>query len=258
MKRKRRIQLGAINSSPRVRQASWENYRELPNGYERRWRRGKTLHVLRVVDYKYANGRGRRRTTTRERLNAVIPWQCLLDAVKVIDDDATEPPWEDCDGWQHTITPYENDYLHPGLQYSQRYFKTDRRRFVLTVDPDQMGLPSWNYFHGLGASKQVARQLAAKALQEVLRQLRKWRSEGWNYYGVKCEFRHYEASCWRIDDYDYARDTVGVEMASEVASQLIDDGYLVTGRPTTRLYRGWSKEGWRKELKRRLNQFNME
>ena len=260
MKRhKRSIQLADKTPTPQAqRTAAWETYRKLPDGYERRWRRGKTLHILRVVDYKYADGRGRRRTVTRSRLNAVVSWQDLLDSIKVEEDDTCEPPWADCDGWEHERVEFDCDRHHDGLRQSARCFYADRCRYLLMLDPQAMGLPDYDYFRSQGAAKQVARQLAAAALRRTVDQLRRWYVDGWNYYGVVCKFREYDASCWGIDDYDYALREVGPEVASEVAHQLEADGYLIVGYPTVKLHRGRSVAGWREEFKRRQNMFNME
>lgn len=258
MRRRRSVQLSDKPSTPAKRQAAWEKYIELPDGYERRWRRGKTLHILRVTDYKYANGRGRRRTRVEERLNAVVHWADILKCVKIKDDDDGDPPWQNCDGWDHTAERFNDERHHRNLRHSARYVFHDGRSYILTVDPVAMGLPDYAYYRAQGAAKQVARQLAAKALNRALRQLRVWYSDGWRYYGVVCEFRTYEASCWGIDDYDYAKQEVGPEIAGEVAHKLEADGYLVTGRPIVELHRGRSLESWRDEFQFRRNMFNME
>jgi hypothetical protein len=260
MRKKRRIQLRDNPTLPQPqRKACWEKFTKLPDGYERRWRRGKTLHILRVVDYKYADGRGRRRTQTRERVNAQVQWQRLLDAVKIQDDDRCDPPWENCDGWEHTADRLDaNNQRHRELRDSARCVRQDGRNFILTIDPAQMGLADYEYFHAKGASKQVARQLAAKSIRDALRQLRKWYADGWEYCGVVCEFRTYQASCWGIDDRDYAKKEVGPEMAREVMHSMEADGYVIVGCPTVELHRGQSLESWQLEFQRRQHMFNME
>lgn len=259
MRKKRSIRLTDTSSKPpKRRRYDWEKTVKLPEGYEKRWRRGKTLHVLRVVDYTFASGRGRRRTSTRERLNAVVQWHQLLASVKIEDDDRSEPPWEDCDGWDHETDRFSRECYHSGLRYSSRFVHHNGHGYIITINPAEMGLPDYEYYHSRGAAKQVARQLAAKAIREALRQLRKWYEDGWQYHGATCRFRTYEASCWGIDDYDYALKEVGPEMAGEVAHQLEADGYVIVGRPTVELHRGQSLESWQREFQRRLNMFNME
>jgi hypothetical protein len=191
-------------------------------------------------------------------LNAEVKWQDLLNSVVIEEDDTCEPPWADCDGWEHEKTEFDCGKHHDDLRHSARCFRAEGRRYVLTVDPETMGLPTYDYFRAQGAAKQVARQLAAQALSDALKQLRSWYVDGWNYYGAVCKFREYEVSCWRIDNYDYALKEIGPEMAGDVACQMEADGYVITGRPTVKLQSGWSVEGWRKELKRRQNMFNME
>lgn len=43
-------------------------------------------------------------TTEIETESAIVDYADILDATTVkSDDDNGDPPWEDCDGWEHTI-----------------------------------------------------------------------------------------------------------------------------------------------------------
>lgn len=259
MRRKRSIRLRPTQAKAKTSQESWEKHTSLPDGYEKRWRRGKTLHVLRITDYKSPTGNRRRRVIVRERMRATVAWQTLLNAIEVEDDDInSEPPWSDCEGWEHELVHFDYERHHEDVRDSAGFFVQDGRYFFITIDPQQMGLPDYDYYHMRGAAKQVARQLAAKAIRSAIRQLRQWYVDGWSYYGVKCCYRHYDASCWRIDDYNYALKEIGPDMAGDVAHQLEADGYVITGRPSIQLRRGRTLESWREEFKRRQNMFNME
>jgi len=70
---------------------------------------------------------------------------------------------------------------------------------------------------------------------------------GWQWYGVCCHFEalgdEFEASLWGIDDAECAEREIKIEMALDVAHQLEEAGYTVTGLPIHRPgFLGWSRE----------------
>jgi len=88
-----------------------------------------------------------------------------------------------------------------------------------------------------GASRQVAREAVAAERRRTLAQLVKWYDSGWEWYGVRCRFEAlgdgYQDSLWGIDDAEYA-ETLKEEIALNVAAQLEEAGYTVTGKPEHR------------------------
>lgn len=169
---------------------------------------------------------------------AAVAFQDILDATEVVYDEyESMTPWEHCDGFEHTVT--EERRYRPdadpdtrkmqGCVYSDGY----RERVVIELDPD-VGRDTYRYHRERGASRQVAAEMAAVDRRRTLRQLAEWYRNGWEWWGVKCEFEAlgetFEDSLWGIDDSDYAEREVK-EVALEVAHQLEEAGYTVTGKP---------------------------
>jgi hypothetical protein len=77
--------------------------------------------------------------------------------------------------------------------------------------------------------------LAACRKRDILDTIRKWHEDGWEHWGVRCEFevcgQSFEASCWGIDDSDYAETEVKRDIAVEVAAELRKAGFDVVGEP---------------------------
>ena len=67
--------------------------------------------------------------------------------------------------------------------------------------------------------------------RRTLDQLVKWYTDGWQWWGVKCEYLGFEDSVWGIDDDEYAENEVRVEIACEVAHQMQEAGFTVNGVP---------------------------
>jgi len=107
----------------------------------------------------------------------------------------------------------------------------------------------------MGATRQVALEAVAADRKRTLAQLVQWYSDGWEWYGVQCNFevlgQDFGASVWGIDDDDYARREVVHEIADEVADQLEKAGFTVTDRPVRPDYP--IREAKQERLRRNLN-----
>jgi hypothetical protein len=166
-------------------------------------------------------------TVTVETEPAVVDYADILAATEVVPDEAsTDAPWENCDGWgHHTIRARD---CEGDASNRQGYAVPDRGGAVVIV----LDIPDDNLNNGYpGASKQVRAEALAQSKRDALAQLVKWYSNGWEWWGVQCEFKGKEESLWGIDDYDYADDYVRHEIAGQVASALEEDGYEVVNRP---------------------------
>lgn len=261
MERERAIMLGEPPSPPDA-QYDWYKFKELPNGgYEKCWRIGEmrfeeTFAVrLKDDDPSY---RSERRQTIRR--SAVVRYADILAHTQVVpDDDNTETPWSHCDGWEHD---FDTSGHHDGNIEEMRGFVRHNHHTgegLITIDPKKMGLSDWQYYHHQGASKQVARELAAQQVRNALGQLVEWYEHGWSWWGVKCEYKGYEDSVWGVDDEDYAEREVVHEIAGDVVYQMEKDGWLVVGKPQkSGLKYGWDRAAWHREFQRRLNSFNVE
>jgi len=168
-----------------------------------------------------------------ETAPATVDFSDILEKTQVIPDyDMQEAPWENCDGWEHNVTQYVTYHVLDNASGS--VVTRDKGRVVIFL-PDDQDWGIYEYLRERGATKQVAREAVASARREALAQLVKWYSDGWEWWGVTCEYsilnEAYYGSCWRIDNLDYAKDYVKVEIALEVAMQLEQAGYTVTGKP---------------------------
>jgi hypothetical protein len=155
---------------------------------------------------------------------AVIDYKDILDhTTVVIDEDATDPPWEDCCGYEHEehqLRKIEDDlgwgHYDKNDNWVPHYNKDDVARVgswdnrLITISKQQAA--QWGIYEhrhgedygvhlspvkkvpikvplarGMGCSKQVAREIEAQERRRTLEQLKRWYSEGWTYYGVVCD-----------------------------------------------------------------------
>jgi hypothetical protein len=158
-------------------------------------------------------------------------------AVVIENDDCFGAPWEECDGWEHSVERVNYD----------RY---DDRKGARGYVPGNYGtgrMISVEIEDGIGyygCSKQVRAELIAQVKRNTLDQLVEWYSEGWSWYVVRCEFNGYHASMGGIDTFDYAQQCC-FDVADDIADQLEADGYTVENRRgfTKRNYlRNWIKQ----------------
>jgi hypothetical protein len=156
----------------------------------------------------------------------------------VYDEHETMTPWEQCDGFEHIATPerrFRGEANARGMQGSV-YCDGHRERLVIEL-PQEEDYGIYQYMRERGASRQVARETVAAERRRTLAQLVKWYDSGWEWYGVRCRFEalgdEYDDSLWGIDDAEYA-ETLKEEIALNVAAQLEEAGYSVTGKPEHR------------------------
>lgn len=234
-------------------------------GYERITRKGDLRTVeCRSFTYNEDDPHYKRESFFREQQCAVIEWRDLIDVhSEVVEDDTyMMEPWQSCDGWEHTFhrdTTYWPDHIDASQMRGFVRGTYHTNAGVVEVNPKQAMLPDWEYYHQRGASKQVARQMAAQSLAKCIDQLVAWYEDGWQWYGVICQCRGHEASIWGVDDRKYAEQEVIPQMANEVASQLEAEGWIITGRPiASKLKFGWSARHWRDQYRQNMNMFNLE
>lgn len=175
-------------------------------------------------------------TTTTTVESAVIDFQDILDACEIKDDYDADAPWKNCDGFEHTAVSVNrlDGEKRDAAEFMQGYCycEADREYKLIQLEPgDDWGI--FEYMRERGASRQVAAEAVAASRRKTLEQLVEWYRNGWNYYGVTCEFEGAEASVWGVDDYDYADTDVRNEIASEVAHELEREGYTINYPPAT-------------------------
>lgn len=170
-----------------------------------------------------------------ESTTATIDFDDILDKTQVVYDEYdSDTPWDRCDGFEHTV---ERSHRVEGDAESMRgYCWCDSRRERIVIrlpEGEDYGLYKWH--RERGASKQVAREAVAAARRNTLDMLVKWYSDGWEWYGVKCDFEvlgeEYNDSIWGIDDPDYAENEVKPDVAYNVAAELEKAGFTIVNRP---------------------------
>lgn len=277
MSRRQRV-IQVDEPAPVAPDAPWRAEKTVSGGRETRWRDGEELHTKREIFRTRDGGTGdvtiHQVTETVE--SALVPYDVLLAGCSVEQDDGyCETPWDSCDGYEHEIEDLERwceDRVPSGTVYDPEsgnyvdFYKhmkdccpatvwTDRDWKIITVTYDF----NYNYeFHRQhGASKQVARELVAFEKVRTASLLRDWYTDGWCWYGAKCEWNDYEDSVWGIDDEEYAAYVARTDILSQVIYQVEQDGYIVIGQPTPEERHGpngrWTLDGFRRHLKRNLN-----
>ena len=186
---------------------------------------------------------------------ATLAFEDILDATEVVADDfESMTPWEQCDGFEHTSTPEGRfrDEADAREMQGSVYCDGHRERLVIEL-PEEEDYGIYQYMRARGASKQVAREAVAAERRRTLAQLVKWYDQGWAWYGVRCRFDalgdEYNDSLWGIDDPEYA-ETLKEEIALNVAVQLEEAGYTVTGKPKHR--QAWTRADKQARLSRNL------
>lgn len=186
---------------------------------------------------------------------ATIAFDDLLAATEVVYDEyESMTPWQHCDGFEHTATPERRfrDEADAREMQGSVYCDGHRERLVMEL-PEGEDYGIYQYMRERGASKQVAREAVAAERRRTLAQLVKWYGDGWEWYGVRCRFDalgdEYNDSLWGIDDPEYA-ETLKEEIALNVAAQLEEAGYTVTGKPESR--QGWTRADKQARLARNL------
>jgi hypothetical protein len=180
--------------------------------------------------------------------SAIVDFQDVLDSVKVEGDDLSEPPWENCDGYEHTTRDADEH-----LNRCHYYDRWARRHKTIELD-DDAGL--FDYFQEKGASKGVAAELVARDMQRRLAQLAEWYQNGWSWFCVVGEYNGCEDSLFGIDSFEYAEDEIRPEIADNIADQLEQESYTVTGRPDRTPTDDERRAVIRERLHRNLNLFN--
>jgi len=168
---------------------------------------------------------------------ATISFGEIMEATEVVADQHERmTPWEHCDGFEHTATPERRfrDEANAREMQGSVYCDGHRERLVIEL-PKEEDYGIYQHMRERGASRQVAREAVAAERRRTLAQLVEWYGNGWEWFGVKCDFEvlgeQFDASLWGIDDPDYAEREVKEEIALEVAHQLEKAGYTVAGKP---------------------------
>jgi hypothetical protein len=193
--------------------------------------------------------------------SAVVDFATIEEATKVVyDNHYDETPWDSCDGFDHEVeTSCHGSARFEGerdFSEMQGYCYSDaEREFIVITLPDDADFGIFNWQRSIGATRQVAREAVAADRKRTLAKLVDWYANGWQWYGVRCDFevlgQDFGASVWGIDDHDYAHREVVDEIADEVAAQLEKAGFTVTNRPVRPDYP--SREAKQERLRRNLN-----
>lgn len=136
---------------------------------------------------------------------AIIDFREILDSVEVRPDEFADPPWETCDGLEHTRNGEE-----------------------ITIPWDES---LERYYRQRGASKQVAKQLTARSMAKRREYISSVYANGYEAWGVSCDFQGFHDSIWGVDDYTYARGELSEEIALNVASEMQSAGFDVVNLP---------------------------
>lgn len=181
-------------------------------------------------------------TTEIKQYDRVLSFYDLEEAVEVEQDDFTEVPWKDWDGWDHELVAVPEgvdasdaegyigsrgrDGFH-GVDWNETSGDTD---YVVRADPRPWGNEEWA--RKRGASKQTAKLYADYSAKQANRQLSRWMRNGWETYVVSLTWDQYSESLGGImdDDGDYLEQCKR-DIALQVAHQMEKDGFLFEDMP---------------------------
>lgn len=181
----------------------------------------------------------------------VVDYADLVAATEIVDDNDCDPPWENCDGWKHDVTTHPRCHarwvdLPPRCLYEQQGYVSCSRSWggspiLIVPDREDTNWDSYEYCRKhYGYSKQVAREHEAERRRRTLKQLVDWYSNGWEYYGVSCQytakatfgddFEVNESLCG-IDDLKYAQEEVVPDIVGQAVWSLEKAGFVVENQP---------------------------
>jgi hypothetical protein len=260
---------------------SYENI--TPHCAEQRWRVGDRLFVkCQSVLRQHGSEQDAyfehtRQTSEYYEMSAIVPYAALAARGHVEEDDYyTSPPWEECEGWEHTLQSCENfqrhldDTSHCYVIPAQAtdhfkasnatYYDTNACEFFRIVldDAAQRGL--LQYYRARGASRQVAAELCAVNKRQTISQLRDWRKDGWHWYSAVAKWTAADGKCYEdslggFNNEDDAEAVLLEDVIPQVIHELELDGFIVQGQPPSlRRYGGCtSKEKYRERLQKNLH-----
>jgi len=169
---------------------------------------------------------------TVETQPATIDFADILAATRLEPDDSSDAPWDNDDGFKHD-TVRDNTEGRSAGSYSTRHGWGKAMRVVLE-NPEGWG--NYGYYRKHGASRQVAFEMTRQEWKRTTEQLAKWHDQGWEAWGIICNYEGCKESCWGFygeADDAYIKESMK-DIAGEVASQLEQDGYTVINQPDTR------------------------
>lgn len=206
------------------------------------------------------------KTITKTR-PAIIDFADILTMVKIEDDDdlGREPPWKDCDGWEHEWIPMEkykeaiSDRVYSRFDGRADLSVDDLDKYItgITTNCWPQGHVGWSdymdgegvivvdmdtvkkcwqgeYSHASGETRQRYEERMAACRKDALKTLEKWYTHGWRCYWIQVEFLGEEASVGGVyadDEDDEHLLECCQEVASEIAGKLEQRGYTIAGEP---------------------------
>ena len=157
------------------------------------------------------------------KLKRTIDFRSIVDRCEIVADTEYRRPWDECCGFEHTTRRADrSDENRAG------YAIPDRGGAVLIELDDTDS--TYRFWRANGASKQFAYEKQAADNAARLAQIVDWYENGWEWFGVKCQFKGEHASVWGIDTYKYAEECK-LDIALEIASQLEKRGFRIVGKP---------------------------
>ncbi len=162
--------------------------------------------------------------------SATVEFDDLLEAVRLDPDEGAEPPWENSDGFEHTVISDETEGAAAGSFFGDRNSRYHGRHRVV-VKKDQWS--NFKYWRVHGASKQVAYELARLEERRTAELIAGWYDYGWEVWCISCHFKGVRDSCcgfYGESGSDYIKECMA-EIAKNVALELQKDGYTVNGIP---------------------------
>lgn len=197
-------------------------------------KRGKFYKVIRRNGMIIVRRRKGRRIYETKITSVVIPYSEVMDCLEVEPDDSfSGMPWDDDDYWKHETCSlgYWRDKHYPGDPGKCHGYTTQRHDDAVVIELFDDEDDDYQYLWYHGASKQVAREMAARRRQKKLDQLKIWHSEGIQYYMVSGKLHNARVCLGGIDDEDYAEKECIHDAAYDLISELEADGYIITGKP---------------------------
>lgn len=153
---------------------------------------------------------------------AIIDYDDIFAMTTVENDNHSDAPWDDCDGWEHSFVEAGNlAYETEIMENAQGVVRSRDRHGVILINTDDVK-KKWmgEYSPFSGESRQVYEERIARTKRKAIEQLVDWYENGWSVWVVSCEFLGADESVGGVWGDDSGSDEHVTEMRHEIAGQV--------------------------------------
>jgi len=257
-----------IESLTPAQRIQWSVATVIPNGVERRWRKGDTLFVERTQASQDPQAQHQFSYVDCYEVPAVIQFRDILAKCEAREDSYADTPWANDDGLAHDLlTGDKAAAIIASVEQQGGHTRDVAGRVCVDSETCFITIPEriwceWGieaYHRSRGCSKQVAAELRAQAVQKTIRELVEFYQSYCSYYATgnfeDPTGKEHKESLHGFYTEDDAADYGCEEVAGEIACDLEADGFIVR-RPRVNK-RALKKRDFKNKLQTNIHLFDL-